>query len=62
MKEIGTVKYKVDGTVVQIWEINAAEDALPFLHQPFDPVTMKAFASVDEAEQWAEEYITKTYL
>lgn len=62
MKQLGPIKYNIEGTTIQMWEADAPEDALPFMYQPIHPVTMEPFNSTEEAEQWAIEYITNIYL
>ena len=63
MKINGEYKYKITPeNVVEIWRTNADEDSAPFIAQPYEPGTAIPFASAEEAEQWAEAYLTDIQL
>lgn len=58
MKINGNHKYKVNENFeVEVWGISASESDDPWLRQPGVP-NRPPFASVIEAESWAEEYLT----
>ena len=63
MKINGEYKYKITPeNVVEIWRTNADDNAAPFIAQPYQPGTGILFNNAEEAEQWAEAYLTDIQL
>lgn len=54
---LGKYKYEIVDTAVYMWLANATEDEPPFMYQPHNPNDNIPFATAEEAEQWAIEYI-----
>ncbi len=59
MKTNGLYKYSITAdNAVEIWEHTAPEGSAPFLRQPYLPGNPTPFATAEEAEAWAEKYLT----
>lgn len=59
LKTNGNFKYSVNAdNAVEIWKLDAPEEAAPTMRQPYPPGNPTPFASVEEAEAWAEAYLT----
>lgn len=60
MKTVENCIYDIlDGNIVHIWEVGQNDPEVPFLIQPFDPRDGLPFSSIEDATEWAEQFIVE---